>query len=76
MAVELKKTRVKDLIRLMESWAPAWYAESWDKVGLLVGDPGARVHRAWTALELCPGLIQEALAQKATCLLLHHPPHI
>ncbi len=65
---------VADIIRCMEEWAPAWTAESWDRVGLMVGDPAAGVERAWVALELGPELLQEALAAEVGMLLLHHPP--
>ena len=68
------ETRVSDIIKLMEDWAPAWTAESWDKVGLLVGSPRARVQKAWVALELSEGLLSQALAQGVDLLLLHHPP--
>lgn len=66
--------RVSDLIQAMEDWAPAWTAESWDRVGLLVGEPGAPATKAWTALELGPELLADALAQGVQMLLLHHPP--
>ncbi len=58
----------------MESWAPAWYAESWDKVGLLAGDPKAKAAKIWTALDFNPRLAQDALDQGVDMLLMHHPP--
>ena len=67
-------TTVADIIRCMEEWAPAWTAESWDRVGLLLGDPAAPVQRAWVALELGPELLDQALAAGVEMLLLHHPP--
>jgi dinuclear metal center YbgI/SA1388 family protein len=74
MSGDKKNTRISDLIGLMDSWAPTWYAEPWDKVGLLVGDPGAKVRKAWVALELKPGLVAEAKAAGVSLLFLHHPP--
>lgn len=65
---------VADLAALMEDWAPAWTAESWDRVGLLTGSAVAPVARAWVALELSDELLQEALSQGVDMLLLHHPP--
>ena len=59
---------------IMEEWAPAWTAEPWDKVGLLVGSPGERVEKAWVALEFSEGLLNQALARGVDLLLLHHPP--
>ncbi len=65
---------VADIIQCMEEWAPAWTAESWDRVGLVVGDPAAPVARAWVALELEPELVDQALAAGVDMLLMHHPP--
>ncbi|CAO0823637.1 GTP cyclohydrolase 1 type 2 homolog [Desulfarculales bacterium] len=64
---------VADLITLMDEWAPAWTAESWDRVGLVTGDPAATVTRVWVALELTPELLEAALAEGVDMLLLHHP---
>ncbi|RJX35884.1 MAG: Nif3-like dinuclear metal center hexameric protein [Desulfarculus sp.] len=66
--------RVSDLIQIMEDWAPAWTAQDWDRVGLLLGEPGAPAAKVWTALELGPGILGQALAQGVQMLLLHHPP--
>ncbi len=69
-----QKARVSDLIQVMEDWAPAWTAEPWDKVGLMLGDPGAPAAKVRTALELGPRLLDDALNQGVQMLLLHHPP--
>ncbi|MCF8063797.1 MAG: Nif3-like dinuclear metal center hexameric protein [Desulfarculaceae bacterium] len=68
-----KPATVGDFMRVMEQWAPAWSAESWDKVGLQVGDPAAPAPKAWTALELDDKLLAEALEAKVAMLLVHHP---
>lgn len=72
---EAKPTaRVNDLIQVMEEWAPVWTAESRDKVGLMLGEPGAPAAKVWTALELGPKLLAAALDGGVQMLLLHHPP--
>ena len=58
----------------MEQWAPAWTAESWDRVGLLAGDPKAAAKLIWVALELNDDLLDQALAAGVSMLLTHHPP--
>lgn len=68
-----KPATVGDFMRVMEQWAPAWSAESWDKVGLQVGDPAAPAPKAWTALELGEELLADALQAKVALLLVHHP---
>ena len=35
---------VKDIMQLMEDWAPSSLAESWDHPGLQVGNPNQPVH--------------------------------
>lgn len=59
---------------LMDRWAPAWTAESWDRVGLVTGHPGQPAARIRTALELTPELLDTAIASRIDLLLLHHPP--
>jgi dinuclear metal center YbgI/SA1388 family protein len=66
--------RVRDVLQAMEQWAPAWTAESWDRVGLFTGQPGGPAARIWTALELSPELVNQALAAGVQMLCLHHPP--
>lgn len=66
--------QVSDIANIMEEWAPSWTAESWDRVGLLVGDASAKASRVWVALELDPTLLEQALAARVDMLLTHHPP--
>ena len=68
-----KPATIGDFMKVMERWAPAWSAESWDKVGLQVGDPAAPAPKAWTALELDERLLATALEAKVALLLVHHP---
>lgn len=74
MPMTSRHPTVADLTALMEAWAPAWTAESWDRVGLVTGDPRATAANAWVALELDDGLLAAALAGGVDMLLLHHPP--
>lgn len=53
--------------------APAELAESWDNVGLLVGDPNSRVERVMTCLSLSPETLSEAIERQAEVVVAHHP---
>ena len=64
---------VADLLSLLEGLAPARFAESWDNVGLLVGDERAMVRRMLVALELTEPVLEEALASGCDTVLTHHP---
>lgn len=59
---------------LMEELAPLGWAESWDNVGLQLGDPGRTVERLLVALELTHGVAEEALQSRAGLVVVHHPP--
>ncbi|ADK84777.1 protein of unknown function DUF34 [Desulfarculus baarsii DSM 2075] len=74
MASSLQTPKARDIVGLMERWAPSWTAEDWDNVGLLLGDPNAAVRRAWVALELSPELLERAIAARVDMILTHHPP--
>ena len=48
-------TTVQQVIILMEQLAPRSYAESWDNVGLMVGDRNAIVTGVLTTLDVTAG---------------------
>jgi len=64
---------VNDIIGAMNIIAPSDLAESWDNVGLQVGDPKWTVRRIWMALDPLPEVIQEAAKQKIDLIITHHP---
>ncbi|MQA85628.1 MAG: Nif3-like dinuclear metal center hexameric protein [Streptosporangiales bacterium] len=51
---------------------PAW-AESWDAVGLVCGDPEAPVRRVLFAVDPTAAVVDEALEWGADLLVAHHP---
>ncbi len=64
---------VADIQQVLQSFAPIELAESWDNVGLLVGDPAHNVHRGMTCLTLTQSVAEEALHQAAQLVVTHHP---
>ncbi len=66
-------TTVRDLASWLESFAPSHLAESWDNVGLLWGDPKARVERIMTCLTVTPSVASEAIEDRAELIVSHHP---
>ncbi|MDX2039190.1 MAG: Nif3-like dinuclear metal center hexameric protein [Isosphaeraceae bacterium] len=62
-----------DIERELEAIAPRRIAESWDNVGLLVGDPQARVTRLMTCLTVTPDVAREAIAERVEAVVSHHP---
>ncbi|MEG1683222.1 MAG: Nif3-like dinuclear metal center hexameric protein [Oscillospiraceae bacterium] len=53
--------------------APAALAESWDNVGLLLGDPDRGVTRVLVALDVTEAVADEAIAWGAELIVAHHP---
>lgn len=57
----------------LQQQAPLVLAESWDQVGLLVGDPKNEVTRMMTCLTLSPNVAEEAILGRAQLIVSHHP---
>jgi dinuclear metal center YbgI/SA1388 family protein len=64
---------VKQLVNFLRSLAPVELAESWDNVGLLIGDPAAEVSAALTCLTLTPDVAAEAIDRQCQLIVTHHP---
>ncbi|HEX4132163.1 MAG TPA: Nif3-like dinuclear metal center hexameric protein [Pirellulales bacterium] len=64
---------IDDLAKFLEAFAPPRLAESWDNVGLLVGDRAARVERVMTCLTVTPASAAEAIDARAELIVTHHP---
>lgn len=53
-------------------YPPAW-AEQWDRVGLVLGEPDAPVRRVLCVVDCVPETVAEALAVRADLIVAHHP---
>ncbi len=65
--------KIKDIARAIESWAPTSLAESYDNVGLLVGNPDAEVTCVLINLDVTEALIDEAVSRGLNMIVTHHP---
>jgi dinuclear metal center YbgI/SA1388 family protein len=65
--------RVSDIVGITNKIAPSHFAESWDNVGLQLGDPGAQVSRIMVALDPGSPAIEAAIAARCNLLVTHHP---
>lgn len=66
-------TTVGDILAGLEQLAPPALAESWDNIGLLVGDAGRPVTGVLTALDATPAVLAGAADCGAELLVTHHP---
>ncbi len=64
---------IEDFHRFLEEFAPPRLAETWDNVGLLVGDHQAEVRRLMTCLTVTPTTVGEAISGRADLIVTHHP---
>lgn len=65
--------RVADLVELLEQRYPPSWAEDWDRVGFVLGDPDAAVTRVLLAVDCDPAVVEEAVACGAEFVFTHHP---
>ena len=65
--------KVIELISWLEEKFSSKAAESWDNVGLLVGDDSGEVKHVFLALDLTEKVLDEAIAAGADMIITHHP---
>ncbi|WP_432513441.1 Nif3-like dinuclear metal center hexameric protein [Kineococcus sp. SYSU DK001] len=64
---------LRQVIDVLESLHPPGWAQSWDAVGLVCGDPAAPVRRVHFAVDPTTEVVEEAVAAGADLLVTHHP---
>jgi dinuclear metal center YbgI/SA1388 family protein len=69
----MKKPKLSDMLGIINKLAPFSLAESWDNVGLQVGDPTAEISQVMIALDATPAVVEEAIANNCQLLVTHHP---
>lgn len=62
-----------DLLAGLDQIAPVELAESWDNVGLLIGDPQRETRSLLLGLDPTLSLLEEAVSRGADTLVTHHP---
>ena len=65
--------KVKDLVRLVDDSLPFAWAEDWDNVGLLLGDPEDSVEGVTVALDPSLDAMRDARESGCSVLVSHHP---
>lgn len=62
-----------DVVGVLEELYPPRLAASWDAVGLVCGDPDARVRQVLFAIDPVESVVDEAIESGASLLVTHHP---
>ena len=64
---------IGDIAAVLEAWAPPAFAESYDNVGLHIGDSTRTVSRGLVALDLTPSIVDAAIRGRTSLIVTHHP---
>lgn len=65
--------KIKEIIQVIEAYAPPVYQESYDNAGLIFGDPQTEVTNALLTLDATEAVIDEAIAKGCNLVVAHHP---
>ncbi|APR77357.1 Hypothetical protein A7982_02704 [Minicystis rosea] len=65
---------LRDLLGALDRISPLRYAEGWDNVGLITGDPGAEIDRVLVTIDLTHAVLDEAVRLGARLVVAYHPP--
>src|SRR3954466_14048884 len=64
---------VSAIAAAMDGWYDPRWAERWDAVGMVWGDPAEPVTRVLVAVDPVPATVDEAIEAGAQLLITHHP---
>ncbi|MEK5197661.1 Nif3-like dinuclear metal center hexameric protein [Staphylococcus sp. FSL H8-0121] len=65
--------KVNELMAMLDEHVPFNTAESWDNVGLLIGDESQEVNGILTALDCTIDVVQQAINENVNTIISHHP---
>lgn len=61
------------IVESLEQLAPKYLAESWDNVGLLIGNPRVSVNKILVCLDIDERVVDQAISSGANMIISHHP---
>jgi dinuclear metal center YbgI/SA1388 family protein len=64
---------VKDIVKILDTFAPKGLAMKWDNVGLQLGSPEWKVKKVLLSLDVTPNAIDKAIATGCSMIVAHHP---
>ncbi|GAA5415531.1 GTP cyclohydrolase 1 type 2 homolog [Paraliobacillus ryukyuensis] len=67
------KVLAKDIIQMLEYWAPKELAYDWDNVGLQLGTLNKEVKKVMISLDVLENVADEAIANDIDLIIAHHP---
>ena len=64
---------IKDICQAIDSFAPEYFAEDFDNVGLIVGDAHNKVSKALITLDTTEAVVDEAINKNCELIISFHP---
>ncbi|WP_208458497.1 Nif3-like dinuclear metal center hexameric protein [Burkholderia vietnamiensis] len=65
--------KINELMVMLDEHVPFNTAESWDNVGLLIGDESQEVTGILTALDCTLEIVEQAIEENINTIISHHP---
>lgn len=65
--------KCRRIIDIMEQLAPSFLAESWDNVGLQIGNKEKEIKKVMISLEINNKIVDEAISKNVDMIITHHP---
>lgn len=65
-----------DIVTQMNTWYPPERAESWDRVGLILGNTEHVASRVLLALDPVADTVEEAVDENVDMMIVHHPLYL
>ena len=65
--------KLKDITNIIEKWSPLDQAETFDNVGLLVGNANSNVEKALITIDTTEDVIDEAIKNQCDLIITFHP---
>lgn len=66
-------SKVKEIVKIIEDFAPKNLAYEWDNTGLITGNPEKEVKKIYLTLDVFKYNIDEAIEMDADMIISHHP---
>jgi dinuclear metal center YbgI/SA1388 family protein len=65
--------KLKEVVKILEDFAPVQLQESYDNAGLIVGNPEANIKGVLCTVDITESVLNEALSLGANFIISHHP---
>lgn len=65
--------KLQEILKVLRQIAPENLAESWDRVGLQLGDPRQPIRRIMLCIDLTSAVLEEAVRRRTDLLIAYHP---